>query len=164
MESAGCVSRNKATQELVKLKNAVAPSPAPAVGVAAVQKDKPMVFPKVQPVAPQVQKQNFSVLPKKTQQRVISNDPMLWSEQDFYMAIKKHLVTEDGLVLNGYPLIESKKQGMSGLCLVRSAVLRFFLDSINDNINDNISLGGIYHTESRRGINLYSDQHKKLRI
>ncbi|XP_055343520.1 putative exonuclease GOR [Paramacrobiotus metropolitanus] len=102
--------RNKATQELVKLKQAVAPVVPAAVGATTGQKDKPMTFPKASPTTPQQQKQNFSVMPKNTQQRIINNDPRMWSDMEFYAAMKKSVLTEDHLVINGYPLIQAKKQ------------------------------------------------------
>ncbi|GAU89785.1 hypothetical protein RvY_02296 [Ramazzottius varieornatus] len=118
--------RNKVTGELVKLKNAVdgkvspysalIPSDvtsSPSVPPSATpnkQEQKPaLVFPKAG-VSPQQQKQNFSALPVKPPQRAASADPHYMSDQDFYVAMKKHVLTEDDLVINGYPLIQSKKQ------------------------------------------------------
>ena len=48
------------------------------------------------------------------------------NDQDFYAAMKKHVLTEDDLVINGYPLIQSKKQGEKNrTALFRLRLIKF---------------------------------------
>ena len=98
------------TAQIVLLKatgDEVAAQAGPSASPA--KPDAKPVHPAARPIAGP--KQDISASPGTPQRAFATADPKFWSDQDFYSAVRKYLITEDELVVEGYPLVQSKKPG-----------------------------------------------------
>ncbi|OWA54789.1 RNA exonuclease 1-like protein [Hypsibius exemplaris] len=114
--------RNKSIQAIAHLKQQVSEASGAASTAATVKTEKSSAkelivappkngqpAPNSSTAATSAQKQNYSVAPTTSQRAFGGSDPKFWSDQDFHAAMRKYLLTEDVLVVEGYPLIQGKK-------------------------------------------------------